>query len=144
MQDQLRTAIVVSKALSPGEVANGVAVVMGQLAQMRREIYGAHDLVDADGIVHASISYNVVILTGRQGQIMKSTQLAKELGLNYCVFGNKGRGLSNNFPEYVELVQSSPSDSLDIIVTGMTGNDETVRTATKGLSLYSPTVSPAG
>jgi hypothetical protein len=143
-EQQLRTAIIVSRSLSPGEVANGAAVVMGQLAQQSRSLYGSHDLVDTDGIIHSAISYNVVILSGRQAQVLKAAQKAKELGLVYCVFGNKGRALSNSFAEYAEQVTTSTSEGLDVVVAGMTGVDEVVRAASKGLSPYAPAVNPPG
>lgn len=138
MREQRRTAIVVSKALAPGEAASGVAVVMGQLALRSSALYGQSDLVDADGVVHAAIRYNVVVLTGRQAQLMKAAHQAREHGLRYCAFGNKGRSLSNSFAEYAETIRTSPTSALDIVVVGITGEDSAVRMATKGLSLYAP------
>jgi hypothetical protein len=124
-----RTTIVVSTTLNPGEVANATAIVMGQLARRYPELYG---------MIHAAISYNVIILRARPAQMTKFVKAIRNTPLIHCVFGNAGRKLSNNFDEYAKLVESSTSEELQIIAVGITGDDESIRSVSLGLSVYNP------
>lgn len=131
-----RTAIVVSKSLTPGEVANATAIIMGQLAQRKPDLYGQNELRDKNGIVHTAIAYNVVILRARPGQMVKFIEAVREQPLVYCAFGGAGRALSNSFDEYVKLVEDSSSEQLEIVAVGAAGDDEAIRSVCQGLSVY--------
>jgi len=133
-----RTAIVVSKSLTPGEVANATAIIMGQLAQRNPDLYGQSELQDKDDVVHAAIAYNVVILRARPAQMTKFIDAVRGASLSYCAFGSAGRRLSNSFNEYVKLVESSNTEDLQVIAVGATGDDEAIRLACQGLSVYAP------
>jgi len=133
-----RTAIVVSKSLAPGEVANATAIIMGQLAQRSLDLYGQNELRDKDDVVHAAIAYNVVILRARPAQMTKFIDAVRGASLSYCAFGSAGRSLSNSFNEYAKLVESSNTEDLQVIAAGATGDDEAIRLACQGLSVYAP------
>lgn len=94
------------------------------------------ELYDKDGIVHAATAYNVVILRARPAQMTKFIENVRGMSLSYCAFGSSGRRLSNSFDEYVKLVKGSNSKALQIIAVGVTGDDESVRLACQGLSVY--------
>ncbi len=133
-----RTAIVVSKSLAPGEVANATAIIMGQLAQRNPGLYGQDELRDNDSVVHAAIAYNVVILRARPAQLAKFMEAVQNTSLSYCAFGSAGRSLSNSFTEYVKLVEGSNTEDLQVMAVGATGDDEAIRLACQGLSVYAP------
>lgn len=136
MTELLRAAIVVHKTLDPAAVANAAAILMGQLAHLEPDLYAPKGVVDREGVRHAGIRYNTVILTGRPGQVAKLIGAATEAGVSNSVFSTAGRGLSNSFDAYEELVGGSGTEDLDVIAVGLAGADETVRTLTKSFSSY--------
>ncbi|MFD4675472.1 DUF2000 family protein [Lentzea sp. NPDC058450] len=136
MTDLLRAAIVVHKTLDPAAVANAAAILTGQLALLEPDLFEGKGVVDADGVRHAGIRFNTVILTGRPGQVTKLIGAATEAGVPNAVFSSAGRGLSNSFDSYVELVGKSGTEELDVIAVGLVGPDETVRALTKSFSSF--------
>jgi hypothetical protein len=134
----LRAAIAVERRMEPPAVANAAAVLMGQLSRLEPRLY-ADPVADLDGVPHAGIRFNVVILTGRLAQVVKVAAAAREAGLPHTAFSTAGRALSNSFAEYRELVGRSGSAELDICAVGVAGPDEQVRELTRALSSYKGT-----
>lgn len=132
----LRAAIVVHKTLDPAAVANAAAILMGQLAHLAPALYAEQGVVDQDGVRHAGVRFNTVILTGRPGQVTKLIAAARDAGVPNAVFSSAGRGLSNRFEVYEKLVGGSGTQALDVIAVGLVGPDEAVRALTKSFSSY--------
>ncbi|MFD7656090.1 DUF2000 family protein [Actinosynnema sp. NPDC059797] len=132
----LRAAVVVHKRLEPAAVANAAAILMGQLAHLEPRLYAAEGVTGADGVRHAGIRFNTVVLTGRPAQVDKFLAAAVEEGLPHAVFSAKGRELSNSFDEYRELVAGSTAADVDVFAVGVVGEDSRVRALTKSFSSY--------
>jgi hypothetical protein len=132
----LRAAIAVVRKMPAPAVANAAAVLMGQLASVEPRLYAAEPVSDKDGVVHAGIRFNVVILTGRAAQVLKLAGAAEAAGLQHAAFSTAGRGLSNSFGEYVQLVRGSTSAELDVFAVGVAGPDSVVRELTRSFSSY--------
>ncbi|GAA3434757.1 DUF2000 family protein [Kutzneria kofuensis] len=135
-QGPLRAAIVVHKSLDPAAVANAAAILMGQLAHLEPRLYATDGVKGADGVRHAGIRYNTVILAGRPAQVGKLIAAAAEADVPSAVFGGAGRGLHNSFEAYQELVGRSTAEELEVFAVGLAGPDELVRSLTKQFSSY--------
>ncbi|MDT0343970.1 DUF2000 family protein [Streptomyces litchfieldiae] len=135
MSDLLRTAIAVNKALAPGAVANAAAIVMGQLARIEPAIY-ADDVRDRDGLLHAGIRFNTVILSGRSSHLLALAEAAPAEGLASVVFTERGQALSNRFDDYRALVGGGSAAELGLCAVGVAGGEEAVRTLTKRFGVY--------
>jgi hypothetical protein len=127
-----RVALVVSKALSPGQAANVSALLMGQLATLDADLY-APPVAGADGHRHAGIRHSTVVLRGGPGQIATLAGVVREAGLSMCVFSAAGQALNNAFDQYKALLENEPDT--DLVGVGLVGRDEDVRTFTRKFSL---------
>jgi hypothetical protein len=134
--EPLRVAIVVHKSLEPAAVANAAAILMGQLAHLEPRIYAPEGVIGADGVRHAGIRYNTVILVGRPGQVTKLIAAANAAAVPNVVFSTAGRALSNSFGAYAELIGRSTADELDVCAVGLAGADAVVRELTRSFSSY--------
>ncbi|MFD1149823.1 DUF2000 family protein [Saccharothrix hoggarensis] len=132
----LRAAIVVHKRLEPAAAANAAAILMGQLAHLEPRLYAAGGVVGLDGVRHAGIRFDTVVLTGRPGQVEKLLAAAVDEGLPHAAFSAKGRELSNSFEEYRELVARSTAADVDVFAVGVVGEESRVRALTKPFSSY--------
>ncbi|MEE4546842.1 DUF2000 family protein [Streptomyces sp. V4-01] len=135
MTELLRIAIAVDKSMEAGSVANAAAVVMGQLARIDSRVY-ADDVRDRDGLLHAGIRYNTVVLSGRAGHLAGLVEGASAQDLHTVVFTAQGQALSNRFEDYRALVGGSAAAELGLCAVGVIGEHEQIRALTKRFSAY--------
>ncbi|MEU1819042.1 DUF2000 family protein [Streptomyces roseifaciens] len=135
MSELLRTVIAVDKSLEAGAVANATAIVMGQLARVDARIY-ADDVRDGDGVHHAGIRFNTVVLSGRTSHLLQLAESARAEGLAPVVFTTRGQALSNSFDDYRAMVEGASSGELGICAVGVVGEDAGIRALTKRFSVY--------
>lgn len=129
-----RIALVVKKGLSAGSSANISALMMGQLALLRPEIYGGSVVRDLVGRPHAAIRFSTVVLKAGSGQLLS---LADRLTTSadcpaYCCFSAIGQELNNAFQAYTTALTSSDPD---LVGVGICGPDQEVRALTRTFSL---------
>jgi Protein of unknown function (DUF2000). len=132
----LRVALVVDRKMEAPAVANAVAILMGQLAHLEPRLYRSEGVTDPDGNRHAGIRFDTVVLTGRNAQLLRLAAAARERDLSHAVFSTVGRGLSNQFTAYRDMVERSAAADLGICAVGVAGCDATVRELTRSFSSY--------
>lgn len=134
----LRTAIIVDKNLSPGQVGNVAAILMGQVARLMDDLFNSEPPVDLDGVTHAAIQFSTVVLTARSGQLSTaSTELSARENLCVVAFTEVGQGLNNAYSEYSTLILQGHTTELRPVGLAVSGKDEDVRAVTKKFSLLS-------
>ncbi len=134
--DLMRIAIVVEKSLSPGQVGNVAAILMGQAALLRPEIYDHAPPADLDGYPHAGIKFSTVILKACQTQLLNSARTIRENpDLSIVLFTQLGQGLHNAYEEYRNTITDNSTEKLQPVGMVVCGGDEAVRAATKKFSL---------
>ncbi|WP_429929717.1 DUF2000 family protein [Agrobacterium vitis] len=133
-----RVAIVVTKALSGGLAANAAAILSGQLAACRQGFFAPSPVVDLDGLPHATVNQNIVLLKASGGQQILNTAktLCQREDLVVLVFSGEGQATSNDVQAYSGAVASSTAERLGLIAMLIAGPDEQVRQATKKFSIF--------
>lgn len=134
-----RIAILIEKNQTIGTSSNISAILMGELATQHSEIFTL-DVLDKDGISHASINYSTVILKIKSSQqilnlINKIADVEYKNKVTSAVFSTIGQGLHNKFKEYkVKIEQSSTKETFPIGII-VYGDDEVIRSLVKKYSL---------
>jgi hypothetical protein len=132
----MRIAIVVEKSLSPGQVGNVAAILMGQAALLRPDVYDQAPLTDLDGNRHAGIKFSTVILKAGQNQLLNTARtMSENSDLTVVLFTQLGQGLHNAYDEYSKTIKHSSIEQLQPAGLVVVGTDEVVRAATKKFSL---------
>jgi hypothetical protein len=132
-----RIAIVVDRDLPRGAVGNVAAILMGQAALCRPDIYHTEDLLDQSGNRHAAIQYSTVLLSAGRGQLINLVERIRSAGegLTWVLFTELGQGLHNAYPEYQARVRSSTTADLGPVGLVLVGEDEAVRAITRKYSV---------
>lgn len=130
----MKANIVVSKNLNPGQKANVAAIIMGQFG---RDISGLYSdaISDSNGVMHAGISVNVVVLEGGEKQLSNLANNAKSEDVVCVAFSGTGQSLSNSYDEYKTVIQQSGTEETHIVGVGVYGSDDSVKALTKKFSL---------
>lgn len=132
----LRTAIILDKDLSPGQIGNVAAILMGQTALLRPAVYDTTPPMDLDGVNHAGIQFSLVVLKGTRGQLLNvAHSLTQDPSLTVVAFSRLGQGLHNAYEEYSTTIHQRHTPDLEPVGLVISGNDGAVRAATKKFSL---------
>jgi len=132
----MRIAIVVEKSLSPGQIGNVAAILMGQAALLRPDVYDQSPPTDLDGNRHAGIKFSTVVLKAGQIQLLNTARtISADPNLSVILFTQLGQGLHNAYEEYSKTITSSSVEQLQPVGFVVVGPDEAVRAATKKFSL---------
>lgn len=131
-----RTAILVTKQLTPGEVANSSAILLGHLATRNPELYHSQTTTDAADVPHAAIRYSVVVLAvNSPAQIVNLIPKLTASQVDFAVFTRTGQNLNNAFDQYARQLRSMTTAESEPIAVALFGADEEVRALTKKFSL---------
>lgn len=134
----LRTAIVLSKGMLPGEAANVVAILAGHASRVLPELYTDQPPVDRTGLVHAGVRFSVVVLQANgPRQIANAAKSVCERfpTLQVAVFTGEGKALNNTFDAYRAMIADRFIDEMSPLGMVVFGSDEDVRRASKSFSL---------
>ena len=71
-QTHRRTALILRKDLSVGQVGNVGAILMGDVVRGAPEIMAFETVLDSDGLRHAAARYNVVILAANSSEQLRN------------------------------------------------------------------------
>lgn len=107
---------------------------MGQLGRDIPTIY-TNTIADISGTRHVGISVNVVILDSSANQLLTLIEQAQKSNVICNVFSATGQSLSNNYPEYQQIIASSDTENTKVVGVGIYGEDEIVKLLTKKFSL---------
>ena len=133
-----RTAIILTKELGRGPAANVAAVLLGETAHALPDLYHAEPLFDASGTRHAAVKWSVVLLEATSPtQLLNFLAAVREQQptLFVAAFTATGQGLHNAFEEYSATVAAKTLGELTPTGVVVSGDDATVRAATKKFSL---------
>lgn len=133
-----RIAIVLDKNLDSGKAANTASVLLGQGSLLNPEIYSDDLLKGTDGVIHASIRYNVIILMGGPGQLLNLINDASKLlpDKSCVIFTKTGQGLNNSFEKYYEIITTTKASDNNPVGVLLVGDDPIIRLLTKKFSVY--------
>jgi hypothetical protein len=133
-----RTAIILKKDLSLGQVGNISAILMAQAARAVPQALADCTLTDLDGQPHATPQYSIVILKANGADQLANTAAtirASQPELVVFAFGSVGQTLNNEFELYREKISNMRTAATGLVGTAVSGDDAAVRLATKKFSL---------
>lgn len=127
-----KVSIVLKKSMTNGQKANCAAILMGQLVEVCPDIYEMNPISDPNGIPHASIKNNVIVLETNENKLIKLLDELKEF--QYVVFTDIGQSYSNSFENYKKDLLAGKEYS--VVGIAIYGNQEAISYITKKFSLY--------
>lgn len=133
-----RTAIIIKKDLSLGQVANVSALLMAEIARAVPETLAAATVTDLDGLNHAAPQFSIVVLKANGSEQLENTAAticAGQPELTVFGFGEVGQSLNNQFEVYREKISNLTTLACRLVGIVVSGEDAAVRTATKKFSV---------
>ncbi len=128
-----RIAVIVLEALSAGEAANVAALLTGQIGCSYPDFFSSTPVQDADGALHASPIFSVVILKAKNASQL--TKLVAAGGASAVCFTRLGQELHNAFSEYKQRVENLHASTSDLVGVAVFGDDAMVRDTSRKFSL---------
>lgn len=128
-----RIAVVVLETLSAGEAANVAALLVGQIGCSYPGFFSPAPVHDADGSLHASPVFSVVIVKAKNASQL--TKLALAGSANTICFTRLGQELHNAFTEYQQRLAELHTSADVLVGVAVFGDDEVVREASRKFSL---------
>ena len=135
--DMKRTALVIRKDLTPGQVGNVCAILMAEVVRTVPEAFASVNLLDRGRLRHAAPRFSIAVLKANGAeQLMNSAHgiLSNDPELIVVAFSEVGQGLNNEFDVYAERIVKSTTDETALVGLAISGNDVAVRRATKKFS----------
>ena len=134
----LRTAIVIKRDLTPGQIGNVAGILMAEIARAVPETLADLKVTDLDGLPHAAPQYSIVVLKANSSEQLRNFASGlREAHPELVVigFGEVGQSLNNQFALYREKISGLTTEGTGLAGIAVSGPDVAVRQATKKFSL---------
>ena len=129
-----RIAIILSKNLNIGQVANLAAIMGGAISTTYSDIQ-TDFVLDSSGVPHAAVHYSHLLLKAGEGQIKNlAISLIGNDEIKYVTFSQEGQTMFHSqYAEYEQFIKSN--SELTYIGIALVGEDENLKQLTKKYSL---------
>lgn len=133
-----RTALVLKRDLSPGQIGNVCAILMAEVSRAVPETLAATQVTDLNGLDHAAPQFSIVVLKANGSEQLQNTAAAirtTQPELTVFGFGAVGQSLNNQFEVYRERISNLATEACGLVGIAVSGEDAAVRMATKKFSV---------
>ena len=132
-----RTAIILDRNLTSGEMANISSILLADITHRSSGLFSDTELFDNDKIPHATPNFSVVILKAKSPTQLRNSALnfKAEKNISLTSFSKVGQRINNDFNNYSKQIQNLNVCEIELSGVAVSGEDEIIRNLTKKFSV---------